>query len=239
VDQTATMSAPCVPAPEGSNTGFDAGKPKLLDIMRRLTTTRGRLRLTLVISSGRSQKPKPAKYLGSNGQVGGLFVQLSGPEQVPRPVLGVNLAGGVAYLVLVKAADDIALDDAVKIAPAKGLTDATRLKDFGDRFLQEVKRLGVKTVAVARPRKYRGWIYAHAFERIALEAAMMLTVEGAGVRYVSVKQDKEAARLVGVSKPEEVENELADLLGLKDVKHWNERSVALMVALALVKEGSS
>lgn len=151
-------------------------------------------------------------------------------------LLGVNIAAGVAYLALVNEAAVPDLDDAIKMVPAKGLTGATRLKDFADRFLQELRRLDVKTVAIAHTRRPMQWKYTDAFERVSIEAAIMLTAETAGIRCISVKQDKEAADLVGISKPEQAEEELADALGLKGyVKHWKNRAVALMVAVAAAK----
>jgi hypothetical protein len=147
-------------------------------------------------------------------------------------VLGVNIAAGTAYLALVEAPDKPMLAEPEKMALSNALTDATRLKDFGDRFAQEVRRLGVQLVAVAhpRPRPSRGWKYDEAFERVAMEVTMMLSLKAAGIEYLSAQQHK-AAKAAGVSEPAEAANELARRLSAKP-KYWDKRSIALMVALA-------
>jgi hypothetical protein len=131
-------------------------------------------------------------------------------------VLGVNIAAGTAYLALVERPDKPLLTEPEKMAPSDALADATRLKDFGDRFAQEVRRLGVQLVAVAhpRPRPSRGWKYDEAFERVAMEVTMMLSLKAASIEYVSVQQHR-AAKATGVSEPAEAPNELARLVGEK------------------------
>jgi len=153
-------------------------------------------------------------------------------------VLGVNIAAGIAYLALVEAPDKLLLAEPEKMAPSDALADATRLKDFGDRFAQEVRRLGVQLVAVAhpRPRPSGGWKYDEAFERVAMEVTMMLSLKAAGIGYVSAQQHK-AAKVVGVSEPAEAANELLRLVGDKP-KYWDKRSIALMVALAAASEAA-
>jgi hypothetical protein len=153
-------------------------------------------------------------------------------------VLGVNIAAGTAYLALVERPDKPMLKEPDKMAPSDALADATRLKDFGDRFAQEVRRLGVQLVAVAhpRPRPSRGWKYDEAFERVAMEVTMMLSLKAAGIEYVSVQQHK-AAKTAGVSEPAEAANELVKRLGVKP-KYWDKRAIALMVALAAASDAT-
>lgn len=153
-------------------------------------------------------------------------------------MLGVNFAAGTAFLALVRAPDQLVLDHPVKIAPSDSLTDVVRLKDFGDRFVQQARELGVSLVAVAHPRLYGGWTYADAFERVSLETTLMLSLKPTGIEYRCVKQDG-AAKAIGVSKPKHAPVELAKALSLSGVVHWNNRSVALMVALVVAKELSS
>ncbi len=150
-----------------------------------------------------------------------------------------NIAAGVAYLALVEAPGRPLLDEPVKMVPSDALTDAVRLKDFADRFVQEVRRLRVDHVAVAhpRPRPSGGWKYVDAFERVSLEVTLMLALKDAGIGYTSVKQH-EAARDAGVSAPAEAAVELAPLRGSNKRPHWNERAVALMVALSAAKAGT-
>jgi hypothetical protein len=147
-------------------------------------------------------------------------------------VLGVNIAAGVAYLALIERPDIPMMIEAVKMAPSDALVDATRLKEFGDRFAQEVRRLEVGLVAVAhpRPRPSGGWKYGDAFERVAMEVTIMLSLKSAGIEYRCVQQHA-AAKATGVSKPGEAHEELAGRVTGKPT-HWDKRAVALMVALA-------
>jgi Holliday junction resolvasome RuvABC endonuclease subunit len=157
----------------------------------------------------------------------------------PARVLGVNIASGIAYLALVEAPATPVLADPVKLEPSDAYADATRLKDFHDRFAQMVRRTSAGTVAVAYTRRHSRWVYAHAFERASLEAAIMLATASAQIDYVSVKQTKRAAEGAGIAHPDRAADELAAVLKLADVKHWKERSLALMVALAAAQRNDS
>jgi len=126
-----------------------------------------------------------------------------------RLILGVNIAGGVAYMALVKEPDIELLDSPTKIAPSDSHVDAVRLKDFGDRFVQQARELGVNVVAIANTRKYKEWAYAHAFERISLEVTLMLMLKQAGIECRSVSQES-AAKLIEISKPKDAHKDLAN-----------------------------
>jgi hypothetical protein len=157
-----------------------------------------------------------------------------------RRILGVHLAAGVAYLALVDGPDGrFAPDKSVeKIEPSDSLVDGTRLNDFSDRFVQLVRNLSVHVVAVAHPRMYGGWAYTDAFERVSLEATIMLGLKSVGVEYRSVKQSVEVARQAGIAQPDSkaITRGLDAVVARSSVKHWAERSPALLVALAVAKE---
>jgi hypothetical protein len=156
-----------------------------------------------------------------------------------RPVLGVNISAGVAYLVLVHPPEDVRFADPVQMAPSESVRDGARLREFGARFIQEVKRLNVAKVGVAhpRPRPQRGWPYDEAFARASLEATIMLMLHDAGIEYVSLSQF-DAAAAVGVAKPKDVTKELARFRPDGRGVFWDERATALMVALALARDGA-
>jgi hypothetical protein len=150
-----------------------------------------------------------------------------------RLVLGVSIAAGVVYFALVRAPRELLLADPIKIAPSSSYADGTRLKDFQDRFVQEVRRLDVNTVALAQTRRHKGWSYAEAFARASLETTIMLGLKQAGIDCKWVKQVVATAHAAGIKKPDKASSELAEALGLEGIPHWKERSPALMVALAV------
>ncbi|MEI9937258.1 MAG: hypothetical protein WDO69_08525 [Pseudomonadota bacterium] len=152
-----------------------------------------------------------------------------------RLILGVNIAAGEAYFALARDDGSLNLSEPVDMSPSNALSGAVQLQEFGSRFVQEVRRLGVSLVGVAHPRpRQRGWGYEDAFARAALEVSMMLVLHDAGIPCRSVAQHK-AAKLCGFAEPNTAPQNLKHLTNPK-TKYWEKRSVAAMVALALLKE---
>jgi len=63
-----------------------------------------------------------------------------------RFILGVNIAAGVAYLALVQEPGTPLLSEPTKMAPSDSYAGPTRLKEFRDRFMQEIRRLNVPRI---------------------------------------------------------------------------------------------
>ena len=150
-------------------------------------------------------------------------------------VLGVHVAANVAYLALVERPDAPHLADPVKIAPATGLVDGVLLKDFGDRFVQEVRRVDAEVVVLAHTKKYGGWSYADAFARASLEATVLLVLASSQVKCCVMKQDR-ATKTLGFVRNKGIET-LAAIVEHVGTLHWKERAPALLVALACAKAG--
>lgn len=144
-----------------------------------------------------------------------------------------NIVAGTSYLALVEAPKSPVLDAAERLVPAKNLAGAARLRDFHDRFLQELRRLKPAVLAVVHTRAAAGWVYAQAFDRISLEAAMMLAASEAGVRCESVGQEA-SAKAVGVPLPK-LQEKLAGALGIESGKYWKERCLAVAGAVAAIQ----
>lgn len=145
-------------------------------------------------------------------------------------ILGVHVAASVAYLALVERPSAPHLSDPVKVATAPGLVDGVLLKDFGDRFYQEVRRVSAEVVVLAHTKKYGGWSYADAFARASLEATILLVLASSPVKCCVLKQDR-AAKTLGFKRNKGIES-LAATIEHEGTLHWKERAPALLVALA-------
>jgi hypothetical protein len=148
--------------------------------------------------------------------------------------LGVNVASGVAYLGVVRAPDQLMVDDpGDRVEPSASLGDAARLDDFRSRVQQELRRLKPAAVGVMRPRKYNGWMWSAAFNRATLEAAVMLAAVAEGVRCTIVRAE-DAAKAVP-APPTKVVELAANRWGIEPTEHWKDRVWAFATAMALAK----
>ena len=154
------------------------------------------------------------------------------PKERLETVLGVHIAAGTAYLARVDAGGQVVLDGPDRLVPSKHLTDATQLRDFADRFAQELRRLSTVAVGVVHPRLY-SWKYSDAFVRVSLEAAIMLRAAEADVHYACVKQEA-AARAVGVPLPK-LSSALAAKYGISAPPLWSQRCLAVLAAAAVAR----
>jgi hypothetical protein len=81
-------------------------------------------------------------------------------------VLGIHFVSGTAYLGVVFAPRDLALNDqAPRVQPSKHLSVNESLKDFKDRIGEELRRLKPSAVGGVYPRMYKGWPLNDAFTR--------------------------------------------------------------------------
>lgn len=149
--------------------------------------------------------------------------------------VGVHIASGVAYFAVVECPDRAVIDDpADRIIPAANLAGADQLADFASRVGQELRRVEPVAIGVIHPKRYGNWSYKDAFRRVSLEASMMLTAHGLGIRSEQVKVERALKTLQIPGKDES--RWIAELLGIKPPRYWNERSWAFIAAAALAKE---
>jgi hypothetical protein len=147
-------------------------------------------------------------------------------------VMGVNIAAGKVYLGAVDCPNVLLLDDpAARLELAQHLDPAMALRDLATRFVEELRRLRPTAVAVVHPRRYMGWVYREAFNRVSLETAVMIAAAEQRVKFESIKQEL-------VSKATETPlkgfpAKLAARLGITQPILWNDRALAFGAALAL------
>jgi hypothetical protein len=157
----------------------------------------------------------------------------------PNVVLGLNLAGGIAYCAVVEAPYDLIPHELERIDLAEGLEPAEQLADFAARVRQELSRLSPVAVGVINTTKFASWNYGHAWRRVTMEAAVMLSVEEtstsrAPIRYKLVQQ-KTMAKTVEI--PLQRLHEVAtERWGDVVTRYRKERLPAVVGAMALAKE---
>lgn len=153
----------------------------------------------------------------------------------PSVFVGINIAGGEAYLGAVRAPrEPLVSDPADRISPNSQLDMAPSYEDFRARLAQELRRLQPAKVGVARTRKYRSWSMADATTRFGLEAAAMLAAAQEGFECQLVTQE-DAARTIAVPLPKLI-GQLPGRLDMTKTPYWAERSVAFLVAAHLAEE---
>jgi hypothetical protein len=146
------------------------------------------------------------------------------------PVLGVAIVAGVAYLAVVDAPGAARLDDPLKkLELAGSQDDAAALRDLGERFRQELRRLGPRAVAVVQPKpRQQGWPYTQAFARTSIEVVIMVVLADEGIPYAPAKPTE---TLRALKIPDDGTGEaLAERLGGKDM-YWRQRWLAFAAAL--------
>jgi hypothetical protein len=161
---------------------------------------------------------------------------------LPPRVLAVNIAGGNVYGAVVACPDTLEPNTLERLQLAEGLESAEQLADFARRFRQELRQIAPVAVGVVHTRLYSNWKYAHAFTRISIEAAIMLTVvetstTDAPIRYSLIKQDR-MAKTVGIPLPRLVEVG-TDRWGGQVPRYRKERLPAVVGAFALAREHCS
>ena len=151
--------------------------------------------------------------------------------------LGINIAGGAAYLGAVRAPAEILVDDqADRILPNDGLDRPVRLEDFRARLAQEMRRLKPAKVGIARTRMFQNWTMKDASNRFGFEAAAMLAAVQEDFACELVRQE-DAARGAGVPI-KQVQEMLPAVLGISKTPYWKDRAVAFMVARYLAGQAS-
>lgn len=156
----------------------------------------------------------------------------------PR-VLALNIAAGNVYGAVVACPDTLEPDALERLQLAEGLEPAERLADFAARFRQDLRQIAPIAVGVVNTRRYSNWVYAHAFERVSVEAAIMLTVvetstTASPIAYKLIKQESMAkAAQIPLSKLVEVATER---WGDQVTRFRNDRLPAVVGAMALAME---
>jgi hypothetical protein len=151
--------------------------------------------------------------------------------------LGINIAGGGAYLGVVRApAEVLVADQADRILPNDGLDRPLRLEDFRARLAQEMRRLQPAKVGIARTRMFKNWTMKAASNRFGFEAAAMLAAVQADFDCGLVRQE-DAAKAVGMPL-EKVPELLPTALGISKTPYWKDRAAAFLVARYLAGESS-
>jgi hypothetical protein len=160
-----------------------------------------------------------------------------GREGSTETILGVNVAAGVAHLVLVQRANGPIFDEPVKIAPADNVDEVTRLASFGDRIVVDARAHHVRCVAFADPRRYNRWGYKDAYDRAALQVAASLALRSAGVEVRTIAQVTAAKSVFGVGL-DKLDAALAERFQPRKNKitAWDKRLPALAVALHVASE---
>jgi hypothetical protein len=148
-----------------------------------------------------------------------------------RRVLGVNIEGGVAHLVLVEAPDRVKLDAVDRLSPSGDKEPHVALGEFSSRVGRLLRELEVDAVGIVRPMRYANWRYADAFARVSLETCFMVEASRQSLRFEWVGQ-QHAANVLGVPV-ERLNESLAGRLGVERGPGWSKRSPALVVALAI------
>jgi len=150
-------------------------------------------------------------------------------------IVGINIVAGEAWVGVVECPDVMLLKDPLtRLARAKHLPSADALHDFANRFREQLRRIQPVAVGVANTRRYSGWPYAEAFNRVTLEAAIMLATSAEEVPFVSVKQE---AVFKAIEIPyENFPKRAAEQLGIDPPTNWNNRALAFGAALTLAKE---
>jgi hypothetical protein len=157
------------------------------------------------------------------------------PSRLPR-VLGVNFAGGAAYLAVIERPNRPRLDLADVITPAAGLASGERLRGFSDQVARTLRELRVASVAIARPLRPSNWRYADAFERASLETCIVLEAHRASVPLDWVGQSH-AANVIGLPL-DRLDEALPAKLRIERTARWADRYPAVLVALAVALAGS-
>ncbi len=149
-------------------------------------------------------------------------------------MLGVNIAGHVAFLAVVDAQGRAHPGLVDHITGGDRLEDAYQIAEFSERVAATFRAVRPAAVAVARPLRYAEWRYADAFARVSLETCFMLEAHKQSIRFESVGQ-QHAANVTGLQL-EKLLDSLPARLRIEKTTHWADRAPAALVALALARQ---
>jgi hypothetical protein len=141
----------------------------------------------------------------------------------------VNVAAGVANMVLLEAPSTVLVDEIERLKPAEHLAGAAEARDFHDRFLQDLRRVHADAVAVAYVRKHSNWNYKEVFARVMVETCIMLATTEHQIPFYSVGPEA-ASKVVGIPL-DNLHAAIAPKMGIKAGKYWKDRCLALAVAV--------
>jgi hypothetical protein len=151
-----------------------------------------------------------------------------------KPVhLGVHVTAGVAYFGTAQGEIILADDPLEKIEPTAQLPVGMRLRDFRDRFGQELRRLQPASVGVIRTTKFSQWTFADAWGRFSLEAIVLLAASDEKVPSQHVVAE-DAARTVPC-RPKDIAARSAQAWGVPKMRYWKQRAPAFAAGLALAR----
>lgn len=156
----------------------------------------------------------------------------------PR-VLALNIAAGTVYGAVVSCPDTFEPDAVERLQLAEGLEAHERLGDFAARFRHELRQVGPVAVGVVNTRSYGNWVYSKAFNRISVEATIMLTVAetsttGSPIAYKLIKQESMAKKMdIPLPKLGEIAEQR---WGAQVPRYRKDRLLAVVGAMALAKE---
>lgn len=89
--------------------------------------------------------------------------------------MGIHIASAVAYVGIVDPGKGPRIDDPLeRLTLASSLYGSEQLGDFASHVEQELGRIGPVSLGILQPNKHRNWVYAQAFSRVTLEAAIMI-----------------------------------------------------------------
>lgn len=155
-----------------------------------------------------------------------------------RPVVGVHLRGGDAYLAVVDPPELLRDEQPLRRLQRSPYMDpADALADVYGRARQLLRGLAPAEVALLHTRAYRNWAYSEAFQRASMESALMLAARTEGVGYVLVKQE-EAAATLGCAAPQLGARALTLRAGPAPL-YWRDRSLAYAAAIHLRRSAAS
>ncbi len=149
-------------------------------------------------------------------------------------VLGVSITDGVVHLAVVEPPAQPRMDLIEELTPLWHLEPRDVFGEFEERVTEELRKLGLGSIAIARPFRYTNWTYNAAFERASLETCFLLASHRLGLRCDSVGAHH-AANVIGLP-PKGLADSLRAKLRIDRSGGWNERWPALLVALAVVLE---
>jgi len=149
-------------------------------------------------------------------------------------VLGVSITDGVAHLAVVEPPAQPRMDLVEELTPLWQLEPRDTFGEFAERTTETLRKLGLGSIAIARPFRYTNWTYNAAFERASLETCFLLAAHRLGLRCDSVGAHH-AANVIGLP-PKDLPDSLRAKLRIDRSGGWNDRWPALLVALAVVLE---
>jgi hypothetical protein len=155
-------------------------------------------------------------------------------KELKPDVLGVSISDGIAHLVVVEPPAQPRMDLIEELTPLWHLEPRDVFGEFAERTTETLRKLGLGSIAIARPFRYTNWTYNAAFERASLETCFLLASHRLGLRCDSVGAHH-AANVIGLP-PKGLSDSLRAKLRIDRSGGWNERWPALLVALAVVLE---